>query len=235
MGQSQRWSVAVPLALGICLLLPGCATVPKEVVELSYRMGQDTEAVHTSYKALIHSHFESLRAERLRYLDEEWTPKYIRSWIEDGRLRDVVKGDVVWSSEKGDFIRPVAGQEETALLATVTFWSVAAVQEIQGKRAELLEPLNEQENQLCAWVDNAFNRLYRGNATITAHLNSLRKVQEVQDSALAALNLKDLRDKINDELITVSDKAKEGLDAVRAADGLVQKVKEALPKKPGSH
>ncbi len=211
--------------------LEGCSTVPKEVVELSYRMGDDISAVQKSYKILIHDHFESLRGERLRYLNEEWTPKYIRAWVEDGRLVDVAKGVVVWSEEKGDFVRPVAGKEEEGLLITIGFWSVAAIKEIEEKKTELLEPLNKQEDQLSSWVDEAFNRLYRGNATITAHLNSLRKVQEVQDDALAALNLKDLRDKINNELVTASDKAEAGLEAVRKADGLLGEAKKKLQKK----
>ena len=156
----------VPTLLIICLAmvvsaaqLEGCSTVPKEVVELSYRMGDDISAVQKSYKILIHAHFEALRAERIRYLNEEWTPKYIRAWVEDGRLVDVAKGVVVWSEEKGDFVKPVSGKEEEGLLITIGFWSAAAIKEIEGKKTELLEPLNKQEDQLSSWVDEAFNRL----------------------------------------------------------------------------
>lgn len=225
----------------ICLAMPvlifqilGCSTVPKEVVELSYRMGEDISAVQKSYKILIHTHFETLRGERIRYLNKEWTPRYIKGWIEDGRLVDVAKGTVVWSVEKEDFVKPLAGKEEEGLLATIRFWSVTAVKDIEDKKAELLAPLNKQEEQLSSWVDEAFNRLYRGNATITAHLNSLRKVQEVQDDALAALHLKDLRDKIDNDLVTASDRAKSGLEAVRKADGLVQEAEKKLQKKAGN-
>lgn len=230
-----RWSFVVSVVVGICFPLSSCSTIPKEVVELSYRMGEDMEAIQTSYKRLVHDHFDALRKERIRYLDDVWTPNYIRAWVKDGRLRDVAKGDIIWSEEKDDFTKPVPGQEELGLLTTVTFWSMAAVQEIQGKRAKLLDPLDKQEEQLSSWIDDAFNRLYRGNATITAHLNSLRKVQEVQDDALSALNLKDLRDKINSTLVTASDKAKEGLEAVKKVDGMVQDFKKKLPQKTGSN
>jgi hypothetical protein len=223
MNQLLRLSVIISLVACACLPLSSCSTVPKEVVELSYRMGEDIEAVHESYKNLIHDHFELLRGERIRYLDEEWTPKYIGAWIDTGRLRDIVKGDIVWSEERSEFIQPIQGREELGLLTTVTLWSMTAIQEIEGKKADLLEPLNKQEGQLSSLVDQAFNRLYRGNATITAHLNSLRKVQEVQDNALAALNLKDLRAAINNTLVTASEQAEAGLEAVRKADGLVQK------------
>ena len=39
----------------------GCATIPKETVELSYAIGQDLDAVHASYTNLIHKHFDNLR------------------------------------------------------------------------------------------------------------------------------------------------------------------------------
>src|ERR1700686_4429571 len=185
MRQMRTILLLVLIVIVVSIQLEGCSTVPKEVVELSYRMGEDISDVHKSYKKLITDHFETFRKERVRYLNEEWTPKYIRAWVKDGRLVDTAKGDVVWSVEKGDFAKPLAGKEEEGLLTTVGFWSTTAVQDIEGKKVELLTPLNKQEEQLLSWVDDAFNRLYRGNATITAPLNSLRKVQEVQDDALA--------------------------------------------------
>jgi hypothetical protein len=207
------------------LLLYSCSTVPKEVVELSYIIGEDISAIHQSYTELIHSHFEMLRQERIRYVDEEWAPLFIRKWIENGRLRDVVKGETVWSEEEETFVSPTAGKDEEELLNTVVFWSQATVDFISEKKAELTDTLYIQEDSLTAWVDDAFNRIYRGNATITAHLTSLREVQEVQDDLLSAFNLKNLRDKINNGLITISDKTKEGLDEVRKADGLIRKMK----------
>jgi hypothetical protein len=230
MNEGLRRSVFVLLATSLIAVLPGCATVPKEVVELSYRMGEDMSALQESYGTLVHEHFEALRRERIRYLDEEWTPRYLRAWIVDGRLRDVAKGEVIWSEEGSDFVKPVPGKEEEGLLTTIRFWSQSAVDDIEKKKTELLGPLTKQERQLSLWVADAFNRLYRGNAAITAHLNSLRKVQEVQDDMLAALNLKDVRDKINNALATASDKAQQGLDEVRKADGLVQEAKKVLPK-----
>ena len=53
----------------------------------------------------------------------------------------------------------------------------------------------------------------------------------MQDDALAALNLKDLRDKINNELVAASDKAETGLEAVRKADGLLGEAKKKLQRK----
>jgi len=201
----------------------GCAQVPKEVVELSYRMGGDIEAIHKSYDQLIHDHFDLLRQARLHYLNDEWKPLFIKKFIKQGRLVKIAKGEVVVSDDGNSFIAPVPGKEEAGLLNSVTIWSSVAVKKIEGKKQALLEPLNDDEKQLLSWVDDAFNRLYRGNAAITAHLNSLRKVQEVQDDALKALNMEGLRDKINNTLINISDKADKYMDDVRKVDGIVKK------------
>ena len=84
-----------------------------------------------------------------------------------------------------------------------------------------MTPLDNDEKELLTTVDHAFSRLQIANATVTAHLNSLRKVREVQDDALAALDLKELQNKINEMLISMSEKAMKGLKAVEKADGLL--------------
>jgi hypothetical protein len=208
--------------IGLTFFFGACSTVPVEVVELSYRIGEDISEIQNSYMQLIHDHFEVLRQERLNYLENEWTPKFIEGWIEDGRLIDVASGNTVWSQEKKDFVSPTVGEEKKELLNTVMFWSQAAIQKITKKRSELLDSLNMQESQLSFLVSDAFNRIYRGNSVITAHLNSLRKVQEVQDNLLEGLNIKDLRDKINNTLITSSDKAKEELKKIKETDGFIK-------------
>ena len=225
----KEWPKAAFLTLlSLGLLFADCTTVPKEVVVLSYRMGEDLSALQASYLNLVHRFFGTLREERTRYLDEEWTPVFIKDWCLKGRLLDVAKGDIVWSDEAGNFVKPIQGKEKEGLLFTVRSWSLAAVKKIEAKKDALLEPLDDQEAQLVSWVNDAFERFFRGNAVITAHLNSLRKVQEVQDDALAALHLKDLRDKINDALATASDTAITTLEGIKKADGIGQEIKKTI-------
>ncbi|HKC26326.1 MAG TPA: hypothetical protein VKF32_16410, partial [Thermoanaerobaculia bacterium] len=222
-------STVVVLLLAVSI---ACSTVPKEVVELSYRIGQDLESVRTSYRALIHAHFDTLRQQRIRYLENEWVPKYVRNWVEDGHLRDFASGSLVWSVEKQDYVPPAAAHREEQLLQSVHSWALSAVLDIQDKKASLLQPLDKSESDLTASVNEAFDELSRGNATITAHLNSLRKVQEVQDAALQALHIKTLRDDVNDALVKASDEAAKALDKVRAADGLVKTIGDTIKRKP---
>ena len=214
----MKWICLLPFYL-MLLLLQACSTVPKEVVELSYVMSNDIRAVHKSYVDLINKNYDYFRKDRLDYLNNEWKPLFIERFVKKGRLVDIARGQVVWSPERRDFTQPPQMGKEEALLSSIAFWSNAAITQLEKKRHELLDPLDKDEEELIATVNDAFDRLYRANAVITAHLNSLREVQEVQDDALKALDLKDIRDRINDLIINASEKAKTGLEKIKELDG----------------
>ena len=196
----------------------GCSSVPPEVVELSYTVGSDIRAMQASYDALIANKFDSLREQRLRYLNEEWTPLFIEEWIEEGRLVGIAQGEVVWSEEQQDFTAPAPGREQKQLLDTVLLWSEAAVAEVQAKRAELIHPLDQDEMRVRQEIRAAFNRIADASAHVTAHLNSLREVRDVQSSMLERLGLGDEIDRINREIIGISERAAQALEEIRRQD-----------------
>jgi hypothetical protein len=194
-------------SLIICwaLTIAGCASVPKEVVELSYTVGHDLDAVHLSYRALIQTHFEGLRAQTITFLETRWVPAFLGDFIQNGGL-----------------IQSAQGADPTLVLEEVQDWTEVAVEAIEKKKRALLDPINADETALIKSVDEAFANLIRANATITAHLNSLRKVQEVQDEALKALKLKELRDKINGGLISASERAQKAIADLKKVEGGIE-------------
>jgi hypothetical protein len=169
----QRVLVVLCLVLG----LQSCASVPPDVVELSALTGRDLVAVQSSYQTLIHEFYEQLRQRRIDYLENTWTPAYIKDWTEEGRLRDVAAGKVVWSDTAGadgDFVAAdTVDDKERMLLDTVLGWADAAVYNIGEKRKELLAPIDTDEKNLRKEIDLAFANLIRANAVTTAYLNSL--------------------------------------------------------------
>lgn len=224
----QRVAFAISL---VYLGLAGCgASVPKEVVELSYASGQDLVAVHESYKQLIHSHFEGLRKQRLDYVEREWKPAFLARFIKEGRLVEIASGKTVWSPEKQDFVAP-GPKAEDELLASMGFWSEAAVEQIEKKKATLLAPVDADEADVTASVDTAFDQLVLANATITAHLNSIRKVQAVEDEALKALHVADLRQKVTKALVEGSHKAASALEEIKKVDQQAGDVKADVKSK----
>lgn len=223
-GNSFRRSLIV---LCLTLGLHACASVPPEVVELSALTGRDLVTVQSSYQTLIHEFYDQLRGRRIDYLENTWIPVYVKLWIEDGRLRDVAAGKVVWDDNAtdengertGNFVPSAdVDDKERRLLDTILGWADAAVKDIGDKREELVSPLDKEEKELRKEVDLAFVNLIRANAATTAYLNSLVKVKAAQDQMLEAFDLKDTRDRINTAMIKASNTAEEGLKTIKEAD-----------------
>ena len=220
MSTSRRIFMAILFASTL-LLITSCGTVPKEVVELSYVAGKDLHSLHESYDTLIHQFFENLGSERREYLDNVWYPRFLENWKEDGELVGIAKGERIWSEIDGKLIDTPVDSDPKESLKTLDDWVSYALYAYEVKEQKLLKSLNDQEEQLRAQVKQAFEHMMMANATVTAHLNSLRKVQEVQDEVLKALDVKDLRDKINDGLINASVESAKGLDKIRVADAKI--------------
>jgi hypothetical protein len=188
------------------ILIGGCSTVPKEVVELSYITGQDIQSVHYSYAALTRKHFDTLRTEANNYLNNKWIPAYLNSFIKEGEL-----------------VKLAQNPDSEEVFNGVSAWVELAVEKIDMQRKQLIDPINADEKALIESIDESFSRLMWANSIITAHLNSLRKVQDVQDEALKSLKMKDIRDKTNKQLANASERA---LSAIKQ----IEKVEDKFPE-----
>jgi hypothetical protein len=198
----RTWSRVLTL-----LCLSACAPkVPPEVVELSYTVGQDLGALQASYRTLIDDHFDNLRSQRIRFLETEWRPVFLERYIAKTNLQQIIT-----SSTAAD------------LPDILSLWTAIALDTIKARSDSLTASLDRDQAALTQLVDQSFGNLMWANATITSHLNSVRKVQEVQDRALSALNLKDLRDRIDAGFVTASLTADSVLAAFRKAQGLLEK------------
>lgn len=216
------------IAAGLALLLGACSTtVPKEVVELSYKMEQDMVHVEQAYIELVHQHVAVLKKQREDYLYNEWAPVLLEDWIKNGQLIQMAQGQVVYDNEVDDFVA-VSTPDRLSQLKSITEWALVASEEIEAKRRELITPLEEAEEQLISDIRQSFTRLVYSNQTITAHLNSLREVQSVQNELLASAGFEDLRDQINQKLSDLSVQANTGLETVRELDEKVQPHMEKL-------
>lgn len=172
--------MAVSLFLGT-----GCASAPRESVDLSYTLGADIEALHQSHRELIGRYFQALRDQVNDSIDRVYIPAYINSFVVSGRLVQHAQ------NQRADLVE---------------HWARLAVKKIDLERRARLQPLIDAERELLVSVDDAFDRAVRANAAITAHLNSIVKTQQSQDDLLASLRLKDIRQKIHSALADASDK-----------------------------
>lgn len=207
----------------LTLLVVGCAAnVPKEVVELSYQMEQDLVELESTYVLLVKQHFALLRSQRENYLKNEWTPRLVKSWVTDGQLVEMSNGSVVYDEASDEFIAATSPKPADQLRGVV-LWAEAAVAEIEVKRAELLNPLIDAEQKLLADIQKGFSLIRLSNQTISAHLNSVREVQDVQNDLLQKHGWSGLRNSISDKLSDLSNQAQIGLDNIRELDNKLDK------------
>ncbi|MCG7490500.1 hypothetical protein MHN79_13470 [Vibrio sp. Of14-4] len=206
----------------LSLLLSACsASIPKEVVELSYKVDRDMTHIELAYMDLVRQHIAVLKKQREDYLYYEWVPALLEDWIVEGMLIEIAQGKVVYDNQVEDFVA-VDKLNRPAQLNGVKEWALVATEEIEAKRRELIVPLETAESVMLADIRQSFTLMKQGNQTITAHLNSIREVQDVQNDLLESGNLDQLRNNINQQLSELSDQASKGLDKVRELDQKAQ-------------
>lgn len=195
---------AAAALIAASLTIVGCATVPRESVDLSYTLGQDLETLHQSYRELITRYFEALRAQVNDAIDQVFVPAYINGFVTSGKLIQHAQ------NQRADLVEA---------------WARIAVKRIDRERRERLQPLYDTERELLTSVNEAFDKVVRANATITAQLNSVVKTQQTQDEMLESIKLKGLREKINGVLADASAKTSKITNDISAADTKLDMIK----------
>ena len=175
--------LALALTGYVILSMTACASVPKETVALSRMVGQDVVQLQSGYRETIRFSFDQMRQAGLSVIDNVWTPVYLRSFVTRGQLVEAAKDE---QTEK------------------IEYWARAAIKAIDDQRKKFLDPLQEREDALVAEVDAAFDRVINANAAVTANLNSVLKVQNLQDQVLDAAGVSGIRDTINGAIVSTS-------------------------------
>ncbi|MCY4374822.1 MAG: hypothetical protein OXC31_13705 [Spirochaetaceae bacterium] len=181
--------------------MSGCASIPKETVTLSMTVGKDIEQLHSGYRETIRLSFDQMRQAGLSVIDNVWTPAYLKSFVTSGELIEAAQAE---QTERVDY------------------WARIAIRAIDEKRKEFLDPLQEREDELVAAVDAAFDRVINANAAVTANLNSVLKVQVLQDQVREAVGLSDIRDEINNAIVSTSNWAAMATKEIEEAANIVE-------------
>jgi len=76
---------------------------------------------------------------------------------------------------------------------------------IDSMRNYLLEPVLNTEAKILKSIDESYGNVIHANSTITGYLESIRKVKEAQQEALATIGLAGADTAISNNLIKISD------------------------------
>jgi len=192
------------------IFVAGCASVPKESVELSSTVGRDLAVVHQAHRELAHTLFGRMRSDVNRFIDEVYAPYQIRNVM--NRQHELANSSDPDDRKKSILLALAASVEpdapselQSSVLQGMSIMVRRLHEEIESMRRELLEPLELQEQEVLGSIDRAYQQLHYANSIVTGHLSSVRKVHETQSDLLESIGVeRDLRSEVAGQLANTS-------------------------------
>ena len=178
----------------ISLLLFGCANVPEEAVTLSMTIGQDIEEVHRAHRTLAISYFDRSRTDVERFIDEVYIPALLQKALKESTY-EYEEGEPEQEFLyilRAEIIKFDAKEESADPFFYVGVFVREALEKSEARRLDLLETIEAQEYEVLKAIDDASKKIINANAVVTAHLASLRRVQQAQTELLDAAGLEDI-------------------------------------------
>jgi hypothetical protein len=162
--QLKKNAAACLIIIGLVLILflSGCASVPKESVELSREISKGIAESQRSYTALLNNYF-ALKRERLDlFYTDEYLPKLISKIMEAKKSSGLPEN--LQASEIKDVLKIV-----------------------MKERDQSTEELEKTRLLIAAKSDGFYQQLTQSNAGITSLLQSLVDLKEATSSAAQSL------------------------------------------------
>lgn len=230
------------LLLGLCvLLLNGCPQVPKESVELSTTVGRDIAVTHKAHIQLAMLLFERMRQDVNRFIDGTYAPYQIKKAMERQK-------ELAYSDDQGDrnkslllainaaFKAEASEKLQSIVLTGMGSFITIIRNDIEQMRSELLNPLNEQEEQVLGSINRAYQQMHYANSIVTGHLSSIVKVHDAQSDMLEEFGVeRDLQKDIGEGIAGVSerinlivDSAEKVENRIDAAESTAESLKSAI-------
>ena len=197
----------------IILLLAGCASIPPEAPELSAELGQRISAIEVANITLLHRFFDHKRQEVDQFIEDEWLPEFAEQFFSNPTIA------AAWNTI-------VAEDDKKQRLTFLIKMGPGLQKKINGKRLELIRPLDALERTIEGQIREEYNQVRGMNNSITSFLSSAAKVAENRNRYLEMVGVTDEKigkviDRTDDAVTHLLGKASAAEDKVdRAADFL---------------
>ena len=232
-------------------VLYGCASAPKETVELSEVVDHQITELHKSHIKFVSLYYEKLRQDVNHFIDNKWAPTFLSKAVNNQQFRDDLDGAYVTSSiDEGDVTvtwkgRALAEPQKSVVLAGIKQavsdekakmgqvlidWSEEAQRQISKKRAELLKPVATQEKLVINEINSAYLDLQRSQAAIKGYLASAVELKESQDEVLRKLGALEKVERVMDTVTSTNDELSSILGSDDDAKNTVTRFKKELSK-----
>jgi hypothetical protein len=230
----------------IVLTGAGCATVPKESVELSILVGQRLTAVENSHRGFVSEYFRVSRQRVEDYIQYRWTPDFLEHFVEDsGILRDLENPAVLSEAQRARLRTELEGIADRTDPETVTRaveralgdrvrgeamlnFARAAMERVEETRQELIRPLDALEARTLEEIRSSYTDLRVMQTTLTTHLQSIRHVTAEQDTMVARLGMLGRRDQAIRTAVQVNQEVLRAIDQTKKAEDVIEKLRQIL-------
>lgn len=187
----------------VLLLMASCASIPRETVTLSKAIGNDLQVVYASHINTVKMYYDQMEENINSFINDDYYPQLMQARLQV-ELDKLKNGDpslysiIAKSGKSGD-----EKDNENAMRAMFRVTDDVNQQALAQKNA-LLTPLLKQKKEVLAKIDSSYQNMIYANATLTAFLESARKVKETQSKALSDIGLGGFDSVITNQLIELS-------------------------------
>jgi hypothetical protein len=171
-------SMILPILAGGLFWLAGCASIPPEAPELSAQLGTRISSLEAAHTRLVEEYFAGKREKVEDFLTSAWTPVFAREFFSDPAV------EAMWQ-------KVAASDDPEDRITFITLVGPKLQAKIDGKRRELMQPLDELEATVKARLRSEYDNARAMNNSITTYLRSASKVEENRRRYLAMLGIQD--------------------------------------------
>ena len=237
------------VGLSLLLLASSCVSVPEEAVVLSNVVGTQIAEHRASHEAFVRRYYARSRDVVEMFLRDRWVPEYLDRFVTRSGVMDLLTtAEEVFSEEELARLREEIlavsgiGEVRTPLVVDAVSrvfgdaergrimldFARVALDEIEAQRAELMEPLDQQEREVLDHLADSYAQLQQAQNQVTAYLASARDVTRSQDEVLDAMGLRRVRDDALERAVRLSERLTAAARTGETATAALEEMKEIL-------
>ncbi len=164
-----NYSIVTVIILYCC----GCATVPKESVDLSIELTKMIRSAEKSHLGMLDLFIAERKQRANEYIDSSWTPDFMYDFVNNTHILDTLK---YLNSDKQK-------------LYHLKEFSEAAANRISNRRTTMIEAIHKIDNMLRERIEQHYSNMLIVNQTLTAHLQAAVDVDETRRRIMESINI----------------------------------------------
>lgn len=230
--------------LATVVTLAGCASTPKETLDLAEIVDQQIAEMQKSHEKFVRLYYNKLRNEAENFLVTRWTPQFLANVIEGTdtesqrfradldqayRLANVDWNAAVSVKENDpqvqqairNAIKEMTQRNNASLGMVLLKFSRAVQAEIENRRKQLRAPIDEQETYVLDELREGYTNLLRGSTAIRAHLASVVRINEQREQVLEKVGALDVQKRLVNAAVELSDGAVKALQGAGKAEDAI--------------